>query len=145
MKATTVQIRQFRAILANLKIMDLKDDIVAEATNGKTTHASELSDKELQQLIDELNKKSKQADTWTMKLETQRTDHMRKRILSMCHQMNWVTWNIDKQKHVVDLARLDAWMTTYSYLHKPMNAYNYAELQKLVHQFETMFKTYLNK
>lgn len=145
MLATKEQIRQFYSILATLKLQDMKDDLVYDISTGRTTHASELYESELRVLIDTLNTKANAARSTINDQLKLKSDTMRKRILCICHQMAWTTWNKEKQKHVVDFPRLEAWLLKYGYLHKKLNDYKYNELQQLVHQFETMFKNYLER
>jgi hypothetical protein len=145
MNATSQQIRQFRAILAKLKIMDMKDDIVLDASDGRTEHASELSQDELQQLIETLNEKSFTEETELKLRRDYKANNMRKRIFSICHQIGWIKWSDDKNKMIVDIDKLTEWLKKYGYLHKNLNDYKYNELPKLINQFENVFKNYLNQ
>ena len=63
-------------------------------------------------------------------------------ILSLCHQLDWVQKENPKY---VDLNHLGAWLKKYGYLHKPLKAYKYLQLPKLIRQLEYTRDAYLEK
>ena len=74
-------------------------------------------------------------------------DKMRKRLLSMCYQLGspWSNYDGMLDKMMINKSHLNNWMLKSSYLHKSLNDYTYAELPKLITQFENLFKSYLKK
>ena len=56
--------------------------------------------------------------------------------------MGWVRQN-KAGRTVADGQRFDAWALKSSYLKKKLNQYSYAELPKLVYQFEQVYKHFL--
>lgn len=139
MDATKTQIKVFRAILAAKGIMDMKDELVHQHSNGRTTHASALKAQELQELIDRLQPER----TARPRLDREAGNRMRRRILSLCYTLGYTNMNPATGKQTVDWDRLNAWMLKYGYLHKPLNQYTLSELPRLVSQFETFVKTTL--
>ena len=62
------------------------------------------------------------------------SDRMRKKILSICHDIGWET---DEGK--IDWDRLNAWLKKYGHKHKSnLNYYSKKELTVLVTQFEKL-------
>ena len=60
-------------------------------------------------------------------------DRMRKKILSICHDMGW-----ELEDGRIDWKRLNGWLIKYGYLHKKLNDYKLQELPALVTQFENV-------
>lgn len=142
---TIKQVRYLYFLLDQLGIRHMKNDLVTDATEGRTESARELSLKEYSLLVDHLNEKLKDArgDAMPHKLEAQRADRMRKRIFSMCYSMGWTRFDTDKGKHAVDYDRLEAWLLKYGYLHKKLDKYTYMELPTLVTQVEGLMRSVL--
>jgi len=115
-----------------------RHDLVYSFSNGRTDNSTELTDLEVDELITHLQKLTPQGDKITHTGIDYKGQQMRRRILSLCYTIGWVTWNQVQQKHEVDWERLNAWMLKYGYLHKHLNKYTYPELQRLVVQFENM-------
>lgn len=70
---------------------------------------------------------------------------MKGKICSICKDMGWTKTSKLSGKIVADVARFDAWAVERSYSKKKLNAYKYAELPKLVSQFEAVYKSFLKK
>jgi len=70
-----------------------------------------------------------------------KADKMRKKILSLTWEMNWV---VKDPALKVDVERVNAWCVKYGYLHKPLNSYTYNELPKLLSQFEALHASFVN-
>ena len=62
---------------------------------------------------------------------------MRGKVLYYAHEMNW------RQHGKVDMPRIDGWCNKFGYLHKDLDQYEYAELPKLLTQFEAVYNHYL--
>lgn len=141
-QSTPKQRRQIMAIIYHLDIADMKEKLVLDYTYQRTTSLREMTFEEAMDMIKSMNAKQMTPDTYS---KMQKSDRMRKRILSMCHQLSWTYYDKNQKKQTVSFYKLDAWMMNYSYLHKLLNSYKDNELPRLVHQFEEMFLNYLNK
>jgi hypothetical protein len=129
MLRTAQQNKQLFAILNKLGY-DTEDraELVYNATAGRTKSSAELHYYECQRLIQSLSGEAN--------AEAIKADKMRKKILSICHEMGWANNN------AIDWPRLNNWLTKYGYLHKALTNYTVKELPKLVTQFENLLKSY---
>lgn len=135
------QIIAINTVLQKMKLMDEKANIIKEATNGRTTHSSELTFKEAYQLLKALNEKPKPVDA---------RQKMINKLFAMAHEIGWI-----KFKKVVtpygmatnrDSSALYNWVKKYGYLKKDLNEYAYEELPKLLSSFEFgPYKHYISK
>jgi len=66
-----------------------------------------------------------------------KADKMRKKIISLAHEMNW------RQNGKADIKRIDNWCRAYGYLKKSLDKHTYRELPKLVSQFEGVYNHFL--
>lgn len=146
-EVTRQQIRQLYFLLDQLGIRHLKQELVQDASNGRTESARELTHLEMLELLRHLANKLKdaKADNRPAKQAYQQMDRMRKRILSICYSIGWTRFNIEKRRHEVDMERLEAWLVKYGYLHKKLNDYTYLELPALVTQAERLLATTLDE
>lgn len=144
---THQQIRRLYFLLDQLGIRHLKNDLVMDASDGRTERARELKNIEMNELLSHLDNMLKEvrSDSRPHKLSFQRMDRMRKRILSICYSIGWTRFNIQKRRHEVDMERLEAWLLKYGYLHKPLNDYTYMELPALVTQAERVLLSTLDE
>jgi hypothetical protein len=125
------QIKAVNAILAAKGMMDDKANIISSATNGRTTHSSELFFEEAKILLAYLTREDKEKSNVKM---------LRK-LFAMAHEMGWVT---PGQKVapggrlivVNNYGSVYAWVKKYGYLKKDLNKYSYEEFTKLLTQFE---------
>ncbi len=111
---------------------DMKDDMVYHATGGRTTHTSEMTKEEADNLIDSLKKEVLKS------LKHHQCDHMRKKIIAKFIEMGYTT-----PEGKADMPRIYAWVEKYGYLHKPLNKYTYNELPMLVSQAEKYYYQFL--
>lgn len=125
--------------LYRLKIdEDLKRELISQYTKGCETSSTKMTWKECENLITYLRNtynKIKPGDTPVCVA----SDRMRKKILSICHEMNW------RKESKIDWDHLNSWLKKYGYLHKSLNAYKKEELPKLVTQFENLLTDYYAK
>ena len=135
---TPSQIKCIQAMISKLHLRGSKEDLIAGASQQRTTSVVELTSEEAKSLIQYL----KSQDPEEVKAEV-----MRKKIISMAHEMGWHLPNSKSQnsnsKPKVDMARLDAWMVKSSILHKKLNQYQYKELPALITQFERVYQSFL--
>lgn len=135
MKRTLQQNAQLHTLLTRLDLQEEKADLVYQHTQGRTTRSSEMLYNECASLIGYLNNmvSRKQRSRFDYNDPANR---MRRKILSICHEMGWET---DSGK--IDWPRLNAWLLKYGYLHKGLNDYTAKELPRLVTQFENYLKS----
>lgn len=141
MKHTIQKHRKLYALLKQSGRMNHRHDLVYSYSKGRTTHSSELSDMEINELIRSLEQRVN--DKPTHSTASRNGDKMRKRILSMCYTLGWTKYDPTRRKVMVDFDRLNGWMLKYSFQHKKLNEYKYSELRDLVSQFERMVKSEL--
>jgi hypothetical protein len=132
MKRTLEQNNKLHTLLAKTDQQKNKASLVFAFTEGRTESSSEMSIGECNSLI-----------AWLQNLDKPRVDpadKMRKKILSICHDMNW-----ELVSGKIDWDRLNNWLKKFGYLHKGLNEYTMQELPKLVTQFENLLKTFYAK
>ena len=126
-----------------------KEDIVSEASKGRTTSVGKLLFAEADSLIKALKKDE------PMKKEVNKADpchKMRGKILSHAHELGWhkkdkngiTIRDPGTQKPKIDFDRVNEWCIKFGYLHKKLDRYTYEELPTLVSQFQKVYKNYLN-
>lgn len=119
---------------------ELKAALIAQYTgsNDKTS-TRDLSYSQAYELIRDLQNSKDSSPIYL------RSDKMRKKIISMAHDLGWQYYSEAKQKLCADMNAINAWCTKYGYLHKNLDDYSYTELPGLVSQFERMYKDKLSK
>lgn len=126
------QNKRLHLLIGELNIdKEAKQDMVYQFTNKRETSTAKMNVVECQNMINHLAQLKKQA--------VDKKDRMRKKILSICHEMQWT---LNGQ---IDWKRLNEFLNKSGYLHKPLNDYTLAELPKLVTQFENLLKSYYAK
>lgn len=144
-KATPEQVKAINATLAKMGLMSDKADIVLNATDGRTSHSSAMSFEEAKALLAALNRNVKATQA-----TPKPSQKMVNKLFAMAHEIGWIKGvtmvtpaGITCKK---DYSRVHAWVDKFGYLHKPLSQYTYAELPKLVAQFEYgPYKHFLNK
>jgi hypothetical protein len=136
MKRTLAQNARFHWLVGQLNIMeDNKKDLVSSFTDGRVESSSGMQYDECQALINHL-----EGQLETPKVRD-KLDVQRKKILSICHEMNW-----EVKGGRVDFSRLNAWLKKYGHAKKEsLNAYTETELPTLVTQFENLLKSFYKK
>ncbi len=141
---TPEQIKRIHTILPEVyrKDPDLKGELVFQFTEDPDkTSTKDMSFYQAQDMIHFLSTgKSKDYSRYGRFKVTNKQHNY---ILSMCHQIGWVSFNDHLSRLVPDLSILGAWLHKYGYLHKPLMEYTETELPKLVTQFENMVKSKL--
>ena len=125
------------ALLNKTGLLPQKENIVFGISGGRTGSTRELSHEESLALITYL----KEQDTET---EDPRVTKMRNKIYYYAHEMKWQQPHSRDKFLVADYKRIDDWCLQFSYLKKKLNQYTYAELPKLLSQFEMVYKSFLN-
>lgn len=134
--ATTKQISCIHALFHRLQLSeDSRHTIIQAYSATQSTSSKDLTLQEALQVIQYLN----------AQLPDERDKGpMQRKIFYYCHEMGWTKRN-NAGKIVADGKRFDDWARKYSYLQKALNRYTYAEMPKLVTQFENVYKAYLKK
>lgn len=134
---TAQQIKIIQTLFTATGNRSNRHDIVAGFTGGRSASTKDLTADETKALIEHLQK-------LTVTTPDQLAiNKMRGKILYFAHEMRMTKLN-KGGKVVANMQKVDAWMLKYSYLHKKLDAYKKDELPKLVSQFETVYKHYLN-
>ena len=129
-KANTKQIRTIYAIIRN-KGMN-KEEMVSSFTEERTTHLSEMTFDEANEMIVRLKESQ---------YHEYKADKMRKKILYYCHMMRWYIPDTNK----LDFNRINQFCVDKGHKHKPLNDYTVKELPMLVSQWESVYEYYLSK
>ena len=133
-KRTNKQHRQLFALCNKLRIeKEQREELVYKFTNGRETSSAEMLEPECDKLIAHLHSLGKPS-------VNDPADKMRKKILSICHDMHWET-----PSGKIDWSRLNNWLAKYGYMHKSLNSYTLEELPTLVTQFERLQKDGIGK
>lgn len=122
-----------------------KPELVSSFSSGRTQHASELDFREAGELIKYLSNYGTSRETPPpLKGDA---NNMRRKILSICHQMQWyerdATGNLVLKagKPVLDFKRIDAFCIKSTPQHKALNLHTAAELPTLITIFKRLQST----
>lgn len=130
------KIRRFYSLLDKTGLKESKDDLLE---NYNATSVTVLSDTDLDELINYLNKRLEFGNLkdyqWAI-FNKENQQHMY--LLSLCIQFGWTSWNEARQRNVADLGRLGNWIKKYSAVKKPLIAQTKEDLQSTLYQFEQM-------
>jgi hypothetical protein len=138
---TLAQNQQLHKLLAEAGLTNEKATLADEFSNGRTSRTSELYTTECDALIRHLAAALGQRVLAPTPEQEEQSDRMRRKILSLAHEMRWHLPGTSK----VDMARVNAWCDTYGYKKFHLNQYTHAELTKLVSQFKIVYRKYLDE
>jgi hypothetical protein len=132
----TITPKQLKAVhtlfsKAGVKEIDSKRDVIMSFTGGRTNSSKLMNFNEAEALIGHLK---------SMDPQTTGADKMRKKIISLAHEMNW---KLEGGK--IDIRHINEWCKKFGYLHKALDEYRYNELPELVTQFENVYKAFIRK
>jgi hypothetical protein len=138
---TQPQLTLIHTLLSKNKLSEEKEILVSVHTGHRTKSSKEMTRFEASDLIKYLKSLEPKNDAG---------DKMRKKIISMAHEMGWELEGtkriVGTQKQAkIDMAHVNDWCLKFGYLHKKLDDYTYEELPKLVSQFEGAYKAHLNK
>lgn len=144
MLRTIAQSNLLHKLLNETGLTKNKPEMVYSFTEGRTHSTAEMSYYECQAMIDHLRAKHSLTD------DGQRANNMRRKIISICHQLGWYEKKDDKLilkdgKPVIDMVRINEWCIKYSHQHKGLNAHSVMDLRVLVTQFERVLSSHLKK
>lgn len=130
-KINKAQLIALNTLVSKLKISKQhKADMVEGFSGGRETSSAELFVPEAAAMISHLK---------SLDPEEAAADKMRKKIISLAHEMNWRIPGTTR----ADMKRIDRWCRTFGYKKKSLDNYTYRELPTLVTQFEAVHKSYL--
>lgn len=129
MKQDIKKFKHLMAMLTKTGLQGRRHAIAYDFSKGRTESSRELTDGEMLDIIHALEAGFKELD---------REDLMRKRIISMAHELDW---RLPDGK--IDMKRLDNWCVAYGSFKKKLNAHKYMELIKLVSQFDKMYLKFI--
>lgn len=143
MQRNTQQNKTLHGLINKLGIsQDMKQEMVFECSHGRTKSSADLSMEECQSLINHLKTiggQVVQVVHMKPKLENTPENRMRRKILSICHEMAW------KKDGKLDWERINGFLLKSGYKHKALGKYTAQELPILVTQFEQLLKDYYGK
>jgi hypothetical protein len=130
---TPKQLKGVHTLFSKAGIKEKKDkgDVIISFTGGRTNSSRLMSFNEAEALIGHLK---------SMDPQTTGADKMRKKIISLAHEMNW---KLESGK--IDMKHINDWCKKFGYLHKVLDEYSYDELPQLVTQFESVYKDFIKK
>ena len=132
--------QQLKAIFTACKELGVDDDgrseLVIGITDGRSSSCKDLTFQEAKQLIEHLNKLLNRPKP-TLNERARQADNMRKKILGFFHEMNY------RIKGKIDMEKVEETILKKGYLKKPLNAYTYNELPKLVTQMQAIRNSYI--
>lgn len=108
-----------------------KQSVIKEFTNNRTASSREMTKEEAESLISHLLGEKK---------VDPKCDKLRKKILSVAHEMSWKKYN-----GKVDMDRINNWCKLYGMYHKNLDLHTYEELVNLVTQFDKVYKDFIKK
>lgn len=127
------------ALLTKTGLQGRRHAIVWDFSGGRTESSRDLENSEMLAIIQALEKGFKELD---------RCDLMRKKLISMAHEMGWHSVDGIKPggevKFKADMDKINAWCCgKYGLYGKPLNSHNYTELVNLVTQFTQYHKKFI--
>lgn len=118
-------------LISRLKLSDeTKEELIHTYTDGRTTSIRDLLFDEAKSIISALTSGEVSIQSPANK--------MRRKILSMAHEMDW-----ELSTGQVDMKRINKWCVEYGYLHKELDQYTESELPQLINAFENMYLKHL--
>jgi hypothetical protein len=130
---TKDQLKAVHTLLGKIGITDKeekKKEIIAY-TGGRTDSSRAMTFTEAEQMI---------ATLMSLDPAAGKAEKMRKKILSLAHEMGW-----KKPNGKINMDHVNQWCIKYGYLHKKLDDYTYKELPQLVTQFTNAYKDYIKK
>lgn len=123
---------------------DNKALLVSTYTDGRTESSTELLQTEASALINFLDAQVKESN------QTERCNKMRKKILSICHQMGWYkrvagVLVMRQGRRELDYDAINKFCTERGPYKQDLNQHTYKQLVVLVGVFENVLKSELNK
>jgi len=128
--------KRFYGLLKETNRQEYKETLVAAYSSKQSASVKDLSDAELQSLVDFLSVGS----TKTPILRDESSDRMRKKVIAICAS----TFGMVKNGKS-DMERINAFIIEKGYLKKSLNDYEQSELPTLISQMEKIQDWKTNK
>jgi hypothetical protein len=141
--ASGKQVGMIKGLLHSKGLLEASSDLAMQYSNGRTTHISELTKQQANELIKALV--PSQATNNMHAVQAERCNQMRRKIISMARQMGWHTTCPNTGRLKANMERIENWCQNFSYLHKGLNQYTYQELPQLVSQFTIVYNAFVDK
>lgn len=125
--------RKLYSTYKNKGLTEQRRDIVFNFTNGKTDNSSKLSTAEIIELINILERNTKETNN-----SEKRSSKTLNKLLSLCHTYGWRKLNKTKDKFVADVDALNNWLVKYGKYHKVLKEHTSYELGIVTTQFENV-------
>lgn len=116
---------------------DQKQELVQDVSGGRASSTKDLTERELQQLIDGLQ------GFVSVPKPKNKANEKRRRIIAIAHQMGWQLEDdnrriiLNKKGHpIADMKRIDAWCIKHGSFGKPLNGHSEKELSVLIRNLE---------
>lgn len=126
-------------------MLEAKEAIVLSHTGGRTSHVSEISEVEFQDIMKYLSSMN------SNNITPNKCDIMRKKIIAIAHQMRWYAVDVAglylyrNNKPLIDYARIDNWCKKHTPFHKALNDLTSEELQVVITLFQKVQRHQLGK
>ncbi len=125
---------QLFGVLSRLDLVDVRDGLVKQITQGKKEHTSDLTDPEVMELIGLLSGNDS-ADRFYGYFDKNNQQHQY--ILSLCFEIGWITRN--GSRNIPDIVRLGAWLRSdKSKIRKPLKLQTSNDLHITISQLESI-------
>jgi formyltetrahydrofolate hydrolase len=132
-----ITVPQLRCIKGMVRKLNVDGATVAVGfSQGRTEHVSELTRDEATEMIKHLK---------GMDPEEKQAEVMRRKIIGMAYTRAGLAQTASKEDKRRVVNQLDEWCKQYGHGKKALNSYRYAELPKLVTQYEHVLKDLLIK
>lgn len=118
------------ALLNKLRWIKRRADLVEQFTDGRTASTAKLTVVECRELNKYLRKELRKTDEQNATLIK-----MRRKFFAFCHELGW------KKDGKLDYDHIGNWLSKYGGGKKHINAYDEAELRKLLVQIEKVLET----
>lgn len=134
-------LKRLHTVLGRIGITskEVKADMIAGVTIGRTDSTKQLYEGEAIALIDQLQLQ--------VKAEQDKADKMRKKVLAICHTLGWYKRSPEGElllqhgKPKLDFERINSFCLQRSKYKKTLNKHSAAELPALITSFEKLLKT----
>jgi hypothetical protein len=162
MQRTHAQNARLHQLLGQLGLTNDKAALVRQHTNGRTERSSEMSYAECAGLIGDLERAAgspspmhypsqpapqqpapaASATPQREKLTPEQADsanRMRRKVFALAREAGMI-WGETAEDKRMNAAKMDAFLMAHGYIKQPLNAFTFAQLPKLVTQFEQIVK-----
>lgn len=113
-------------------------EIVYNFTDGKTDNSSDLSTKEIIQLINALDNYNDDENK-----PQKRQSKTINKLFALCYDYGWKNYDNSRKRFVVDVEALNNWLVKYGKYHKLLNEHSSYELGIVTSQFEKVVNNLL--